>query len=305
MNLIHVLILAIVQGLAELLPVSSSAHVVVAEKLLGLKPSEPKMMLLLVMLHTGTMFAVVLYFWRAWKQSIFASRAVFVGQMIRLGTATILTAAVGLPLIFGIQKAFNSDIESLSDYLALVAIALAAAGLLILIAGLARRAGDSPNSRTGEYGPLTLSAAQVAAQDRPIGIREAAWIGGRPRAVSAVPGLFTLRRDNLHRPAAGRCQDQSRGIQLRTGRNHYPAGHRARGVAANQGRARSRGFGRDVELVRSQPSRHGLGFFGGPAGASMALALVGTRPLVVLRRVLPGGRIRRLRSPLPGLLTIS
>ena len=36
MSLLKVIVLAIVQGLAELLPVSSSAHVVVTEKLLGL-----------------------------------------------------------------------------------------------------------------------------------------------------------------------------------------------------------------------------------------------------------------------------
>ncbi len=59
MPIFKVIILAIVQGLAELLPVSSSAHVVVAEKLMGLDPSSPQMTLLLVMLHTGTMFAVI------------------------------------------------------------------------------------------------------------------------------------------------------------------------------------------------------------------------------------------------------
>jgi undecaprenyl pyrophosphate phosphatase UppP len=50
MFILQVVILAIVQGLAELLPVSSSAHVVVAEKLMGLDPSSPQMTLLLVML---------------------------------------------------------------------------------------------------------------------------------------------------------------------------------------------------------------------------------------------------------------
>jgi len=35
MSILKVIILALVQGLAELLPVSSSAHVVVAEKLMG------------------------------------------------------------------------------------------------------------------------------------------------------------------------------------------------------------------------------------------------------------------------------
>ena len=48
MPIFKVILLAIVQGLAELLPVSSSAHVVVTEKLLGLDPTSPQMTLLLV-----------------------------------------------------------------------------------------------------------------------------------------------------------------------------------------------------------------------------------------------------------------
>jgi undecaprenyl-diphosphatase len=38
MSILKILILAIVQGMTELLPVSSSAHVIVAEKLMGLDP---------------------------------------------------------------------------------------------------------------------------------------------------------------------------------------------------------------------------------------------------------------------------
>ena len=66
MNFLQILILGLVQGAAELLPVSSSAHVIVAEKLMGLDPSSPEMTFLLVMLHTGTMFAVIVYFWNSW-----------------------------------------------------------------------------------------------------------------------------------------------------------------------------------------------------------------------------------------------
>jgi len=50
-NLFNILILAVIQGAAELLPVSSSAHVIVAEKLMGLNPSSPEMTMLLVMLQ--------------------------------------------------------------------------------------------------------------------------------------------------------------------------------------------------------------------------------------------------------------
>src|ERR1051326_1996362 len=77
MSLLKVILLAIVQGLAELLPVSSSAHVVVAEKLMGMDPSAPAMTLLLVMLHTGTMFAVIVYFWKQWRETFFSSAEEF------------------------------------------------------------------------------------------------------------------------------------------------------------------------------------------------------------------------------------
>jgi len=59
MHLWQVVLLAIVQGLTELLPVSSSAHVIVAAKLLHQNMSTPANALLLVLLHTGTMFAVI------------------------------------------------------------------------------------------------------------------------------------------------------------------------------------------------------------------------------------------------------
>src|SRR5580698_2385031 len=104
MSVLNVVILAIVQGLAELLPVSSSAHVVVAEKLLGLDPSSPPMTLLLVMLHTGTMFAVIVYFWRAWRRSYFESVATFKTFLGHVVLATLLTAVIGEALMLLLEK---------------------------------------------------------------------------------------------------------------------------------------------------------------------------------------------------------
>jgi undecaprenyl-diphosphatase len=162
MNLLHVVILAVVQGLAELLPVSSSAHVIVVEKLLGLDPTTPAATLLLVMLHTGTMLAVIFYFWRAWKKSFFASRAVFVQQAARLLAATALTATVGMPLKWGIERLAGKDeIEMLFGNLGLMAAALTAGGVLIIVAGLTERR---------------------MARDREVGLGAAAWMG-------AVQGL--------------------------------------------------------------------------------------------------------------------
>src|ERR1700710_3146719 len=95
MPILQVIVLAIVQGLAELLPVSSSAHVVVAEKMMGLDPTSPEMTLLLVMLHTGTMFAVILYFWKTWKRTYFETKDAFLRFAIRVIWATVLTGLIG------------------------------------------------------------------------------------------------------------------------------------------------------------------------------------------------------------------
>ena len=144
MSLLQIIILALVQGLAELLPVSSSAHVVVAEKLMGLDPSSPSMTLLLVMLHTGTMLAVIVYFWRQWRTSYFQSMAAFKEVVVNIVLATVLTGAISGAIITGIEKigfrdVKNAQIEDLFSHLEIMAPALALGGALILIAGLYAR----------------------------------------------------------------------------------------------------------------------------------------------------------------------
>jgi undecaprenyl-diphosphatase len=164
MSLLKVIILAIVQGLAELLPVSSSAHVVVAEKLLGLDPSAPAMTLLLVMLHTGTMFAVIVYFWRQWRDAYFKSPRVFRTVAVQLVVATAMTVVVGEAVINLLERTVLRDspdaqIESLFSRLDLIAPALFAAGLLILVAGvLERRKSIQPPAATTE---LTVMRAGI------------------------------------------------------------------------------------------------------------------------------------------------
>src|SRR3984957_16681807 len=146
MPIYQVIILAVVQGLAELLPGSSSAHVVVAEKLMGLDPSTPQMTLLLVMLHTGTMFAVIAYFWKQWVQTYFASADAFKRFAVRVIWATLLTGVIGEVLIKVVEHTMfkgapKAEIELLFGRLDLVAPALFCAGVLILVAGLREKKG--------------------------------------------------------------------------------------------------------------------------------------------------------------------
>ncbi len=143
MTIFQIAILAIIQGLAELLPVSSSAHVIAVAKLMRLDPSSPQFTLLLVMLHTGTMFAVILYFWRAWKRAFFSSREQTVQFLRVVAIATIVTGVLGFGLKLGIEKVIahqrgvkTAEIEELFDHLEIIAAALAAVGVLILVAGI-------------------------------------------------------------------------------------------------------------------------------------------------------------------------
>ena len=59
MTLLHVFVLALIQGLTEFLPVSSSAHLIFPSQLLGW---EDQGLAFDVAVHVGTLLAVVLYY---------------------------------------------------------------------------------------------------------------------------------------------------------------------------------------------------------------------------------------------------
>lgn len=67
MTILQAILLGLVQGLTEFLPVSSSGHLVLVQKLLGVNP-ETDFMLFSVLLHFGTLLAVVIAFWPDIKQ---------------------------------------------------------------------------------------------------------------------------------------------------------------------------------------------------------------------------------------------
>jgi undecaprenyl-diphosphatase len=146
-QLIQIVILAVIQGLAELLPVSSSAHVIAAEKLMHIDPSTPQAALLLVMLHTGTMFAVIVYFWKVWKRAFFSGTDRLIEFALPIIIGTVATGVVALVLMKGIEHVIRhnnpgiakAEVEELFKHLELLAGALAAAGVLILYAGFRAR----------------------------------------------------------------------------------------------------------------------------------------------------------------------
>jgi undecaprenyl-diphosphatase len=165
MTLLNILVLALVQGAAELLPVSSSAHVIIAERLMGLDPTSPEMTLLLVMLHTGTMFAVIIFFWKSWKDSFFSSRRTFWVSVKLIMGATLVTGVIGLLLKSLIERFIlgnvpHAEIELLFGNLTLISAALAAVGVLIIFAGWKSRLSPSGNGPLDINGALWIGAVQ-------------------------------------------------------------------------------------------------------------------------------------------------
>jgi undecaprenyl-diphosphatase len=115
------------------------------------------MTLLLVMLHTGTMFAVIVYFWSSWKTTFFASRKVLWDSVKWIAAATVMTALVGLSLKvlierFMLKDASHAEVELLFGNLTIISIALAAVGIVILFSGWRSR--RSPEER-GVFGLKT------------------------------------------------------------------------------------------------------------------------------------------------------
>jgi undecaprenyl-diphosphatase len=151
---LKLLVLSLIQGAAELLPVSSSAHVILAARLMHMEEMDrPSMVFLLIMLHTGTMFAAIVYFWPAWKALLFppperagAGRRFL--MMIVLATAATGVLGLGLQQLIervvleGLLEHQKGEVEQLFKSLPLVGAALTAAGLLILISGRFDRAGQ-------------------------------------------------------------------------------------------------------------------------------------------------------------------
>jgi undecaprenyl-diphosphatase len=81
----QVVVLAIVQGLAEFIPVSSSGHLIIVRRLLGWNELSPAHELTFdVALHFGTLLSVLFYFRRTWFQIL---RAALGGKVVRFSEA--------------------------------------------------------------------------------------------------------------------------------------------------------------------------------------------------------------------------
>ena len=145
MTLLQALILGIVQGLTEFLPVSSSAHLVLVPHLLGWNLAEEFVFPFDVLVQLGTLAAVIYYFRKDLKEIITAvlrgirSRKPFEETPARIGwlavLATIPAGIFGMLIKDKVEAAFNSPTAT-SVFL------LVTAGLLLAAESLGKRSKD-------------------------------------------------------------------------------------------------------------------------------------------------------------------
>ncbi len=137
MSLIEALLLGIIQGLTEFLPISSSAHVQIAQELMGLSElSKPQLTAFIATIQIGTELAVVVYFFRTIIEILKAffkeglrpfskqSSQSKLGWLIIMGTLPIV--ALGL--------LFQDFIENQLRQLWVIALMLIGFGILLGIA---------------------------------------------------------------------------------------------------------------------------------------------------------------------------
>lgn len=133
MSILQAVILGIIQGLTEFLPISSSAHLVIIPYLLRWKLPEAHVFSFDVLVQLGTLMAVIIYFWKdlleivtSFFKGIFSGKP-FADPRSRLGwlliLATIPAGILGLLIKKTVEAAFH-DPKATAVFLFITAIVL-------------------------------------------------------------------------------------------------------------------------------------------------------------------------------------
>jgi undecaprenyl-diphosphatase len=160
MSLFQALVLGVLQGLAEFLPISSSAHLALAPWLLGW---EPPGLAFDVALHVGTLVAVLAYFRAEWRRLIVAGWEIVRTRRVEtesqrrvvfLVVATIPAGIAGVLLDEYAETTFRAP--------EVIAVAMMALGVVLWLVDRYAREGRSLSRMRGRDA-LFIGLAQVLA----------------------------------------------------------------------------------------------------------------------------------------------
>lgn len=152
MNTFEAFILGAVQGLTEFLPISSSGHLLLLEKIMGISTDSGDLLLLNILLHFGTLAAVFMVYWkRIWNMV----KHPFKSELKWLVVATI--PAVIAALVVDFSEAFEGKFIIWSFYLTSI----------VLIAGTVinkrRRANHTLHKKVMWYDAVSMGVMQAVA----------------------------------------------------------------------------------------------------------------------------------------------
>ena len=154
MTLISSVLLGVIQGVTEFLPVSSSGHLAIAEHLLNVSGASAVPPFFDVLLHLGTLFAVFAAYWEDIRDMILEFFC-GVSDLVRRTTPSrvpparrmILLIIVGTLPLFAVLP-IKDTIEALGDNMYFVAFALLATGCLLFASDHVRRGRKTERSAT-------------------------------------------------------------------------------------------------------------------------------------------------------------
>ena len=167
MSLEQIIVLAVVQGITEFLPISSSGHLILIPALTGWKDQG---ILTDVMVHLGTLFAILIYFGRDVWRLITGGLMLLRGKVTDDGRLALYIIIATIPaVVFGIALK-KLGITDLDRNVAIVAWNTILFGLLMLVA-------DTYGAQTKTIADVTLPSALM------IGVAQAlALIPGTSRS---------------------------------------------------------------------------------------------------------------------------
>ena len=168
MSLISSILLGLVQGVAEFLPISSSGHLAIAEKLLGASGATDIPGFFDVLLHLGTLAAVFVAYWPDIRAMIFEFFQ-GVSDLIHHKTPVPVPAArrmilliVAATLPLGLILPVKDTIEAMSGNLYFVSVALLLTGCLLFISDRVKPGKKTARNATLKDA-LLVGLAQAAA----------------------------------------------------------------------------------------------------------------------------------------------